>query len=252
MPNEDFIMAKKRTPTPRAGQSQVDDLRKGAKKSTRTKTSHPLTVWDGDKYFDARFNDEERQILRKKLMVVCGYGNSRLGIPDRLGFEFDIERPARREVRPALLASGLDCDRQEGRFMDCALIHISRQLEIDYKSFAKNVPKLPIDGFISSAKRAFPEFMKPRNNLEFKIQEHKLHVLWCDWHDEECVRTGCTKESHWLCSDRFVERDYEAILDEVAKYNKTRPKLVCATSVPEERAKPTRQRPVLRIAVNNG
>jgi len=141
------------------------------------------------------------------------------------------------------------CD--EDRLCDYALIHICRQLQVDYKSFAKNLPKLPIDGFIASAKLAFPEFRRPRNKVEFKIQEHKLHLLWCDWHGEECARTGCKNEHHWLCSDRFAKRDYPAILQEIAAHNERRPKLQVSNEVTAIDVRPKRQKPLLQIAVSN-
>jgi len=186
-----------------------------------------LTIWDGAKYFDAEFTNVERSALREKVMDTCGYGeDSRLRRRNYLGFEHDIERPAEDQIWPAFCAAGFDYDRNRGKLHDYALIHICRQLEIDYKRFAQNVPKLPIDGFIAMAKKAFPEFKRPRNNIERKIQEHKLHGLWCDWHDLECQRTGCNCDSHWLCHDRFAQRDFEGIIDEIAKHNETRPKLV--------------------------
>jgi len=192
--------------------------------SKRAKMPTPVTMWDGPKYFDAVFTDEERIQLREKLMDVCGFGARRNGYRNYVGFEHDIEYPAQDEVWKAFCSFGFTYEKDSDKLRDYALIHVCRQLEIDYKQFAKNAPKLSIDGFIASAKMAFPDFKRPRNKVELKIQEHKLHQLWCDWQDDECVRTKCVKESHWLCSDRYAARDYDAILGEIARYNMGRPK----------------------------
>lgn len=198
----------------------------GAADKRRRKVSKPLTIWDGDKYFDAKFTENERGDLRDRLMDVCGYGKAD-GLIGRnfMGFEYDIERPAQDVVWPAFCAQGLTYERDHGRLSDYALIHICRELQIEYKTFARNAPKLPIDGFIECAKRSFPEFKRPRNKIEAKIQHHKLYALWVDWLDEECPRLGCSCEHHWQCHDRFVERDHRQIIAAIAAYNETRPKL---------------------------
>jgi len=198
----------------------------GTRKPRKPKVERPPTIWDHSKYFDATFTSVERAALRDRLVIVCGYekpGDRKyIG---RLAWENQIFEPAQDEIWPALRAAGLDADRDlYGRIADCTLIHLCRQLEVDYKSFAQNVPKLPIAEFVSAAKSAFPDFRQPRNNVERRIQEHKLHVLWCDWHKEACPRTGCERESHWLCDDRFEERNYPAILKQIAAYNEIRPK----------------------------
>jgi hypothetical protein len=198
------------------------------RKPRKTKAVRPLTIWDYEKYFDATFTAAERKALEDRLVIVCGFrkNDDEHASICAMAWDHQIFRPAQEEIWPALRAAGLDPNRDlYERIADCTLIHLCRQLEIDYKSFAHNVPKLPIAGFIAAAKSAFPEFRRPRNNTERRIQEHKLHGLWCDWHVEACPRTGCRNESHWLCDDRFAERDYPAILEEVARYNETRPKM---------------------------
>jgi hypothetical protein len=188
-----------------------------SKKIRPGKITKKPTIWDGDRYFDATFTANEFEALRRKLMDVCGYDNY-------ISFEYDIFRPAEEAVWPVFKAQGLDYERDNSKLCDYALIYICKQLGVEYRSFAANAPKLPIDGFIERAKRLFPEFRHPRNAIELKIQEHKLHGAWVDWQDEECRRTGCTCESHWLCSDRFVDCDYAAILRQIAEYNQDRPK----------------------------
>jgi hypothetical protein len=192
-----------------------------ARKKAAQVTSRPLTTADGVKYFDATFTAKERETLRRKLMDLCGYRSRPAG---HICFERDILQPAEDLVWPAFVGAGLTYDADRDRLDDYTLIHICRELEFDYKAFAANTPKLPIDGFVECAKRAFPEFKHPRNVIETKIQEHKLHALWCDWSGDECVRTGCTCESHWLCSDRFVKPDYSKIIGQIAEHNETRPK----------------------------
>jgi len=197
-----------------------------ARKKVARPVSKPPTIWDGDRYFDARFTNKEFINLRAKLMEVCGYGprSDRHGGGNYMGFEVDIYRPAEDVIWPAFKAQGLDHRRDHSRLCDYTIIHVCRELGFDYHAFAANAPKLSIDGFIAHAKRAFPEFKQPRKQIERAIQEHKLHAAWIDWMDAECSRTGCACESHWLCHDRFVDRDYPAILKEIAAYNETRPK----------------------------
>lgn len=190
-----------------------------AKRKVTREATRPPTIWDGEKYFDATFTALERRALRDKLIDVCGYGAG-----NYCGFERAIEGPAQDTVWPVFVAEGFEYERDHARLCDYALIHVCRELGIDYKSFAANVPKLSIAGFIECAKRAFPDFKRPRNKIEATIQEHKLHLLWCDWHEEECARTGCTCKHHWLCGDRFAMRDYPAILEQVAAHNRTRPR----------------------------
>lgn len=204
-----------------------------------TQTAHPrnrapaLTIWDGEKYFDAAFNTKERMALERKLADHCGYGadswppessRRRLGISDHMGFEHDILHPAEEVVWPVFIQQGFTYEQDYPRLRSYALIHISREIGFDYHGFAKNAPKLPIDGFISHAKHCCPGFKSPRNRIERTIQEHKLKAIWSDWREVECERTGCAFESHWLCGDRFVEPDFAAIIAEIAAHNATRPK----------------------------
>lgn len=194
-------------------------------KRRRKKANEPLSMWDADQYFDATFTEKERSVLRRRLMQVCGYGPETCSFGGNfVGFDYDIERPAQDSIAAVFTAQGLCYRRDYARFADYGLIHICRELGIDHRSYAANVPKRSIDKFVEFAKRSFPEFKRPRNKIERKIQEHKLHAAWCDWSKEECPRTGCTSDDHWLCSDRFVDRDYAAIIEQVAVYNETRPK----------------------------
>jgi hypothetical protein len=195
-----------------------------AKKKVTRKVTRPPTIWDGDRYFDATFTAKERLVLQHKLVDICGYGANERRRSNLIGFDYEIFRPAQDAIWAAFRAQGLEYERDHARLCDWTYIHICRELGFDYRGFAANVPKLPIDGFIECAKRCFPEFKSARNKIERTIQEHKLHAAWTDWMDEECVRTGCTCDSHWLCSDRFVDRDYPAILEQIAAYNETRPK----------------------------
>ncbi len=196
-----------------------------AKRTVPRRTKRALTVWDGDKYFDATFTSKERSELRDKLMDICGYGSTpRIPFGNFTGFEFEIERPAEDVVWPVFTRQGLTYDRNRDKLSDYALIHICRELGVDYHAFAAYVPRLPIEGFIAYAKRCFPDFKIARNKIERTIQEHKLHLAWVDWMPDECTRNGCEADSHWLCHDRFEERDYPTILLEIAKHNETRPK----------------------------
>lgn len=159
----------------------------------------PLTIWDREKYFDATFTSDERSILREKLMNVCGY-DADFGL---IAFEYDIERPAEKEVWPVFIAEGLTLERDQDVLETYALIHVARQLRIDYKGYAKNLPKRPIDGFVRLAKETFREFTRPRNTIELKIHQRKLWGLWCEWREMENERTGCG-----IDSDFFAKYDW--------------------------------------------
>lgn len=205
-----------------------------ARKKAQPKMERPLTIFDGDKYFDVAFSTRERMALERKLEDHCGYGadswppessRRRFGIGDHMGFERDILHPAEEVVWPVFVEQGYTYEQDYPRLRSYALIHICRELGIDYRSFAKNMPKLSIAGFIEHAKRSCPEFRVPRNKVEQAIQEHKLRAVWSDWMEVECERTGCTCDSHWLCNDRFEHCDYAAIMKCIAEFNQTRPKL---------------------------
>ena len=203
------------------------NLRQGKQKSPRDRVKRAktiaqdrqLTIYDKDKFFDAQFTHSERAEIKGRVREATGM--------DHLEAEFNLFSPVRREIQKALRSMSWGCNE---RLEDYMLIKICRDLEIDYKSVAKNEPKLPIDAFVDFAKRMFPQFRRARNTTVRLVQERELWKAWVDWRERACVQTGCHKEDHWLCSDRFVEPDLNKIADEVADYNATRPRLVVDSS----------------------
>ena len=112
----------------------------------RARTKPPLNMYDGPKYFDAKFTSEEREQLLDQIVEVSGI--------DFQNYFFTLQRPTEKEICRVLDAIGWG--KLEDLY-DYVLIKLCRDLEIDYKSFAKNEPKLPLDRFIAFAKREFPK-----------------------------------------------------------------------------------------------
>lgn len=166
------------------------------------------------KFFDATFTSEERSTLRSRIIELTG-------LKDYCIADFKLFRPIEREIGNAI---GWSVTREV--LEDYVLIKISRDLEIDYKSFARNKPKLPIDTFLQLAKAKFPEFKKAKSTTVRIVQRDRLWMLWTDWIDLECERRGCENERHWMCTDKFVAHDLDDIADDIAAYNATRPRLI--------------------------
>ena len=174
-----------------------------------------LTVYDKEKYFDAKFTANEREQLREKIFDVVG--------EDDAFRRFCFFRSVENEVIKFMGSMGWGKYEQ---LQDFVLIKVCRDLEIEYKSFAKNEPKLPIAGFIELSKRTFTDFRAARNSTTRTLQGNKLWSLFCDWRDRECHRTGCKREDHWLCRDRFERPDLEAIAASIADNNATRSQML--------------------------
>jgi hypothetical protein len=115
--------------------------------------------------------------------------------------------------------------------LDWVSIHMCRELEIDYKSFAKNVPKLPIEPFYQFVASRFPRFRPTSNKMRLDVQQHHMHLAFIDWIDAECERIACPKSYHGLgCEDRYEKPDYTAAVQRVWKHNASRPKLTLVHS----------------------
>jgi|SRR5579875_301230 len=193
-----------------------------AKSRTRTRkaaTPQPPTIYDGEKYFDAKFTDDELFKLDERILAECGFAN------DQAGFRW---------LSMQWINLGCELGRKLGTGMvsrEWVTIHMCRELEIDYKSFAKNVPKLPIEPFYRFIESRFPHFKQTSNKMRLEVQEHHMHLAFIDWVDAECERIGCSKSYHGLgCGERYEKPDYSTAVQRVWKHNAARPKLTLAYS----------------------
>jgi hypothetical protein len=160
-------------------------------------------------YFDAKFNDAERMLLRVRILVATGISP--------LAFADDVLEPAEQEIRAAL-----GYWPAPERLRDWRLIHAAKQLGIDYKSFALNEPKLPLDDFIAAAQRALPDLLPGNGTLAKSVNGHRVWCAFVDWVNANCP---CGNERHTFCRDRFEPVDRHLIAAKIQKYNETRPKL---------------------------
>jgi hypothetical protein len=81
---------------------------------------------------------------------------------------------------------------------------MANELGIDWRRFPHNVPKLPIGGFMTVARKALGSFKLPENETRWRIVEKKLRRAWDRWIEENCIRTNCPEFRHWQC-DRAYE-----------------------------------------------
>ena len=190
-----------------------------ARKRKSIAPARPLTIYDREKYFDATFSEEERKMLRRRIedetgLIGKGHHGDRFLAICKCG---KLLRDAKTEIMNALRMYPVPADWTH--------IHVCKQLEIEYKSFAKNVPKLPIEPFYKFVEPLFPHFKPAKNKMQLEIQTHNVHLAFIDWIDEACVKAGCLKSSHsWACWDRFEERSYEAAAERIWAHNARRQK----------------------------
>ena len=189
---------------------------KGKRKVTK---AQPLTIYDGDKYFDAKFTFDEMRKLRDRIVVEAG-------------FDDKDEGRSWLSTHLILLSSDLGARLGIGRAShEMAVIHMCRELEIDYKSFAENAPKLPIEPFYQFVASRFPRLKPTSNEMRLDVQQHHMHLAFIDWIDAECEKIACPKSYHGLgCEDRYEEPDYMTAVQRVWKYNAARPKLTLVHS----------------------
>lgn len=187
--------------------------------SAQTNSPAP-TIYDVDKYFDAEFTWDERFALEDRILDECEMERDRY----RTWISASITN-AMWDISKALGMSHSSCP------IDWAYIHICRQLEIDYKSFAKNEPKLPIESFYRFVESRFPRFKPTDSEMRLSSQRHHMHVAFIDWVDAECQRTECPKSYHGIaCEDRYEEPDYAIAVQRVWKHNASRAKLTLVHS----------------------
>lgn len=190
----------------------------GARKRTAAAPRQP-TIYDGEKYFDAKFTKDELDELSERILDECGFANDRDG-------------------RYWLLTQWIILGGQLGEMLgtgyvghEKVTIYLCRELEIDYKSFAKNVPKLPIEPFYRFIEPRFPRLKPTYNKMRLDVQEHHVHLAFIDWIDAECERTACPKSYHGSgCEDRYEKPDYAIAVQRVWKHNAARPKLTLVHS----------------------
>lgn len=177
----------------------------------------PFTMRDPDRYFDATFSAEERQEIMERITAECslpGRDGARFA---EISQAFDLLRDAETEIMNALHLYPVPDD--------WAYIHVCRQLEIDYKSFAKYVPKAPIEPFYLFVAPLFPHFKPAVNAMQLSIQTRHVHLAFVDWIDQACPDHGCMKTSHGsTCWDRFEKADYETAAQRVWAHNERRKK----------------------------
>lgn len=183
----------------------------GGKRTARRE--RPLTIHDGERYFDARFSEEEREELRERIVQECGFAERRSGF-----WQMDkLLRDAETEIMHALNLYPVPGDWTH--------IHVCRQLEIDYKSFAKNVPKLPIEPFYKFVESRFPHFKPAKNKMQRDVQKQHIHLAFIDWIDSMCPENGCKRSHHgFSCWDRFEKADYLVAAMRIWEFNAKRPK----------------------------
>ena len=188
---------------------------KSKKSAVRTpKAKREPTIFDGEKYFDATFSEDEREMIRKRIMAETGFGADRLSAIRQC---WNLLRDAGEEIAKTLNINPVPSDWKH--------IHVCRQLEIDYKSFAKNVPKLPIEPFYKWVEPLFPHFKPAKNAMRLDIQTNHIHLAFIDWVDAACPQNGCTKSHHeFSCWDRFERADYEEAARRIWAHNERRQK----------------------------
>jgi hypothetical protein len=161
-------------------------------------------------YFDVTFTGEEYDMLRDRIIEVSGVAHDR--------WFWDLEEPTKHELFSKLVSWGR-CK----SIYECVIIKLARDLGIDHRTFAKNVPKLPIDSFVDLATKTFTDFVPARNSTISKLQVNRLQDLFNDWLNIECPRKrGCKKSEHAWCHDHFVEPMMHTIMTDVAAANQKR------------------------------
>lgn len=173
-----------------------------------------LTIHDREKYFDTTLSQKEIE-----------------EIMDRIAVEFDDCRGLAMAYQ---LINEAEIEIQNALKMDTVpyawcCIHACRQLEIDYKAFAKNNPRLPIEPFYNFVEPLFPQFKQANNKIQLSVQTKQIHVAFVDWVDEACAQHGCTKSHHGPgCWDRFEKADYAEAASRISAHNVRRAKFTAS------------------------
>ena len=184
----------------------------------KIKNSRALTIYDGEKYFDATFSSEECEQIRDLI-------KAEIGLDDDNHFSgiratFDLINKADKKIAEAFGTSVYKIP------VSWSYIHVCRELEIDYKSLAKNLPKLSIEPFYAFVESQFPSFKPAKNDSQRTIQTKHIHLAFIDWIDVACPASGCKKSDHgFSCWDRFEEADYTAAAKRIWEFNGKRPRL---------------------------
>jgi len=193
------------------------NAKSGKRKAAKAR---PPTIYDGDKYFDAKFTQDELWELERRILAECG-------------FEDDFN--GRSWLTTQWITLGHELGRKLGlsdmASIERVTIYMCRELEIDYKSFAKNIPKLPIEPFYRFVASRFPHFKPANNKMRLDVQLTHLRSAFVDWVEAECQRTSCPKSYHGSgCEDRYEQPNYMTALQRVYKHNAERPKLTLVHS----------------------
>ena len=181
--------------------------------AAKSSATRPPTIYDREKYFDVKLSQNECSEIQNRIIAEMGLKRPSAGISRT----FDLLHAAETEIMNALNMYPVPWDWQH--------IHVCRQLEIDYKSFAKNVPKLPIEPFYRFVEPLFPHFKAAKNKMQLSIQTQHAHLAFIDWIDQVCPENGCKKSSHgYGCWDTFEKVDYEQAAKRICAHNAARPK----------------------------
>jgi hypothetical protein len=180
----------------------------GGKKRKIAKV-RPVTIYDGDKYFDVKFSEAERRELKRHIAAAYGCHDEIMG-------PYFLWGRTNRELCHALNDWSIP--------EDWAYIHICRQLEIDYKAFAKNVPKLPIEPFYRFVESRFRDFRPAKNKLQLDIQTRQIYSAFYKWIEAQCESAGCAEPYHdHVCQDRYERLDCETAAKRIWEHNRTHP-----------------------------
>lgn len=191
---------------------------RGRKKQAPPAT-RPPTIYDGERYFDATFTADEMRELDARILAECGFAN------DKAGRSWLF-------CKSMLLGGELAAALGRGYVGHHEVaIHMCRELEIDYKSFVKNEPKLPIEPFYQFVASRFPRLKPTSNKMRLDVQQDHMHLAFIDWVDAECERNACPKSYHGSgCEDRYEKPDYAIAVQRVWKHNAARAKLTLVHS----------------------
>lgn len=170
-------------------------------------------------YFDVELTNEEQQQVTQCILKATGMTWNYFSV-------FGIES-AQQDVERELGISRYEVTHSQ------ALIYTCKQLGIEYRKYAKNLPKRSIAEFVELAKLKFPHFVSPRSEIVRSAQTQPLHLAWIDWVDEQCA---CGAERHWLCFDRFEVMDYDSVIAVIVESNEQRKKLLHSIDAEPSRA----------------
>jgi hypothetical protein len=139
-------------------------------------------------------------------------------------------------------------------YVDDIYVHLCTELGIDYRKFEHNVPKLPIDDFVSLAMRRFASLALSTNETQCALQGRRWTNLWHQWVRQDCRRAGCDEDSHYDCAHRnYVRPDFWDLAKQLESARQTKAKLIGSIDVaPRGRSVKIANDALARIAIADG